>query len=127
MKYYDVVVFGSRGFDDYSLMVKTLIKYFKENDIMPEQVTIIEGGAKGADNLAERFASRAGLKHKQFKPDWEQYGRSAGHVRNAEMAKEAQIGFAFWDGKSKGTESMKNKMLRLGREVHVTYYEEENK
>lgn len=119
-----IVVFGSRDFNDYDLMHEKLSDYFNSKGWTTGEVEIVEGGARGADRLAERFTREYGLKHTQFLADWETYGKSAGHIRNAEMAKYAQYGVGFWDGKSKGTEGMKNKMLRMGREVHIVMYDD---
>ena len=53
---------------------------------------IIEGGATGFDHHAKNWALwRRGcgdnLKLTSMPADWEKHGRSAGHIRNAEMAK----------------------------------------
>jgi hypothetical protein len=57
---------------------------------------------------------------KQFPADWNGiYKRSAGIIRNIEMAKYAHALLALWDGKSKGTEHMILEMHRQGKPVHV--------
>jgi hypothetical protein len=53
---------------------------------------IIEGGAKGADLAAKNWALwRKGCGDRitltTVNADWERFGRGAGHIRNAEMAK----------------------------------------
>jgi hypothetical protein len=37
-------------------------------------------------------------------PQWEIFGKKAGIIRNIEIVKKSDLVFAFWDGKSKGTE-----------------------
>ena len=75
-----------------------------------KEVTIVSGGARGADSLAEKYAVDNGYPCVVFKADWRQYGKSAGIVRNEEMhrfiAQYKKRGcVAFWDGQSKGTYS----------------------
>ena len=38
-----------------------------------------------------------------FPAKWEEYGISAGFIRNAEMGDFADAAIIFWDGESKGT------------------------
>ncbi len=71
---------------------------------MPD-ITIISGGAQGADTLAEQFAKEFHLENKIFKADWNKYGKAAGPIRNEEMVKSSEFVIAFWDYKSKGTKS----------------------
>ena len=42
----------------------------------------------------------------EYPADWNTLGRKAGHVRNIEMAKNADALVACWDGVSRGTEDM---------------------
>ena len=121
MKHYKVVVFGSREFDDYDYLKETLVQQFKYKHLEPSDVTIVEGGAKGADALAEFFAKEHSVTHKKFPADWDKHGKSAGHIRNSEMAKYCDFGIAFWDGESKGTRSMIEKLERLDKEVLIVY------
>lgn len=69
----------------------------------PTPVRIISGGAQGADTLAREFAEENCLECKEYLPDWDQYGKSAGMVRNAQIVKNSDEVIAFWDQKSKGT------------------------
>ena len=43
---------------------------------------------------------------KVFPAQWERYGKRAGPIRNAAMAKYADYGVALWDGESRGTAHM---------------------
>ncbi len=91
-----VAVAGSRSFSDYHLLASCLQQ-------LPHIRLIISGGAVGADQLAERWANRQGIKTLIFRPDWEKYGKSAGVIRNREIVAHADMLVAFWDGESKGT------------------------
>lgn len=57
-----------------------------------------------------------------FPANWDKHGKSAGHIRNAEMAKYADALVAFWDGKSKGTKGMIDYATRCNLRVKVVRY-----
>lgn len=116
----NVVICGSREFDDYELLKKELIKFF-DNDF--SDITIISGTAKGADSLGERFASEYNLPVQKFKPDWDKHGKSAGFKRNDEMVKIADVVVAFWNCKSKGTKHTINQANTKGIVVKIIKYE----
>lgn len=92
-----LAIIGSRSFDDYALLCRTVAEHF------PDVTTIISGGARGADRLARKFADECGLELQEYLPDWKQYGRAAGQIRNRLIIDGADVVLAFWDGTSKGT------------------------
>lgn len=94
-----VAVIGSRGFNDYEMVCNEL------NSISHKIDVIVSGGAKGADQLGEKWAIDNNKETLIFKPDWVKYGKGAGLIRNQDIIKNSDYVFAFWDGKSKGTES----------------------
>lgn len=100
------LVVGSRSFDNYELLESTLDKLL----INYREITIVSGGAKGADTLAEEYAAANGYECMVFKANWQQHGRAAGIFRNEEMHRyisqfEKHGCVAFWDGQSRGTYS----------------------
>lgn len=98
-----VIIAGSRNYNDYEKLEKVvdhILGLFKGD------VIIISGCARGADTLGIEYAERNNLPVKLIPADWDKYGKSAGYLRNEEMAKEADALIAFWDGKSKGTKHM---------------------
>lgn len=97
-----VIIAGSRDFNNFSKL-KSVCDFLLKNF---EKVTIVSGGAKGADSLGEEYAKLKGFKLKVYKADWKKYGKGAGIIRNKEMAKNADMLIVFWDGKSKGTANM---------------------
>lgn len=128
MKEIRIIVAGSRDFDDYSLLKLTLKEYINGLDIADFcQVVIISGAARGADTLGEYFAYDYQIAVRKFPAKWDEIGKRAGWVRNAEMAKYAAekhgVLFAFWDGKSRGTKNMIDLANRYSLEVHVVNYE----
>lgn len=102
-----LLVAGSRGFDNYSLL-KERLDYFLKNQV-GKDIHIVSGGARGADTLAERYAKECGYKMHVFPADWNRFGKSAGYHRNKQMHKfisqfPKRGCVCFWDGKSKGTQ-----------------------
>ena len=109
-----VIVAGSRDFDDYGLVCRTLNELFPKRDI-----EIISGNARGADRLGERYAEDHWLTCMKFPAEWKKYGKCAGPIRNQEMAEYADILVAFWDYSSTGTRDMITRAKREGLEVYV--------
>lgn len=72
--------------------------------------------------MGERYARERGFQLRRFPADWEQHGKSAGHIRNAKMADNADALIAFWDGESKGTKNMIDNARRKGLAVRVIQY-----
>lgn len=114
---YKWIVAGSRTFQNYPLLCAELDK------IKNEIGEIVCGEARGADTLGLTYAYDNDIKIKGFPADWERYGKSAGFIRNDEMAAYADKAIIFWDGKSVGSKDMIDKMEKLGKEVRVIYYD----
>lgn len=110
---YKIIINGSRDFHNYTYLRLILKDYIMTNQINPELIEIISGGAKGADTLAIKFAKEYNLNYKVMNADWNKYGKRAGIIRNAEMLTYAisnpndiAILISFWNGTSKGTKHM---------------------
>ena len=119
MSDYKVIIAGGRDFSDYSLLKESADKILQKH--LPE-VTIVSGCASGADKLGERYAIERGLNIIKKPADWKQYGKSAGIIRNAEMADIADGLLAFWDGQSKGTKNMVDRARHKGLDVEIIAY-----
>jgi hypothetical protein len=115
-----IAVIGSRGFNDYDLMKTTLESY----RMIAPGITIVSGGAKGADSLAEKYASEMGLETIIFKPDWKTHGKIAGFLRNTTIIEEADLVIAFWDGESHGTLDSMKKAKKLNKTLIEIKYKE---
>lgn len=83
---------------------------------------LICGGAAGADTWAKQWAEEREIPVKVFLPRWDQDGRKAGMIRNADMAAEGDALVAVWDGQSKGTKNMIEQAQRLKLPVFVWRY-----
>lgn len=99
-----VIIAGSRNFTDYNFLAEECNKILAKSVVGIWEV--VSGTANGADKLGEKFANENGFAIKRFPADWNKHGKSAGYIRNEEMAKYADALIAFWDGKSKGTKHM---------------------
>lgn len=113
-----VIIAGSRSFNDYPLLVNTC-------DVILNSVNgieIVSGTASGADKLGEKHALERGHQIKRFPANWTKYGKSAGYIRNEEMAKYADMLIAFWDGKSRGTMHMINLAKKYNLEIKIVKF-----
>jgi hypothetical protein len=101
----ELVIFGSRGISDYTL-VKDLVDKFVQEMNPAEDLEIVSGMARGVDTLAVRYAEERNIRLNRFPADWKKFGRKAGPLRNIEMSEYADYGLAIWDGVSRGTAHM---------------------
>ena len=76
---------------------------------------IISGGAHGADLCGEAWAFSYDIPVERFLPDWETHGKTAGPIRNREMAEYATAVALFPGGR--GTESMRREAIKAGIEI----------
>lgn len=76
---------------------------------------VLTGGASGADSFGESIARSLGIPSRRFLPDWKKYGRAAGPIRNAEMARNADAVILLPGGK--GTASMRAEARRSGLRI----------
>lgn len=100
-----VMVSGSRGWTDRAA-IEAAFAHWQEMT-GARDVTLIHGGARGADTLAAEVATKRGWQLDEHPAHWNQLGRRAGFVRNMEMlAMEPAHVFIFWDGQSRGTKQV---------------------
>lgn len=115
-----VIIAGSRKFNNYNVLKQHCDKILQNiND-----VEIVSGTAKGADSLGERYAIENNLQLTKFPADWDKHGKSAGYIRNEEMAKYSDGLIAFWDNKSKGTKHMIDLAEKYKLKVRVIIHKE---
>lgn len=115
-----IMVCGGRDFDDYQRLSAALA-FTTLNPIL--DCSIISGGAKGADKMTEIFANAHNVPITIIKADWDKHGRKAGMLRNIQMLNMCpDVVYAFWDGRSKGTEHSITEAGRNGIRVVVFNY-----
>lgn len=115
---FKVIIAGGRDYTNFqqlTLTMDALLKYKAD-------VTIISGGARGADSLGERYAKLRGYACIVIKPDWDKYGKRAGYLRNDDMLGVASAAVCFWNGISRGTSHMINITTRSGKPLRVIRY-----
>lgn len=121
MKEIRLAIVGSRDFTNYNVLKIAISDVFYKNDAFKIK-EIVSGGAKGADSLGDRFAKENDIPIKLFLPDWDKYGKSAGFRRNQLIVGNCDVVFAFWDGKSKGTQHSINIAKELGVSIVIYDY-----
>lgn len=115
-----VIIAGSRNFNDYDYLERCCDMLLDSPNLW---YAVLSGNAKGADTLGERYAKENHMVVYQYPANWDEHGKAAGHIRNEEMAKNADILVAFWDGSSKGTKDMIELAMKYKLEVHIFPYE----
>lgn len=110
------VITGCRDYADED-HIKSVLNEKMKKEGKPDE--FVHGGCCGVDNIGGKWAKENNIPVKVFKADWGKYGKSAGPIRNSEMAnycksedKESTC-IAFWDNKSKGTKNMINTCSKL--------------
>lgn len=94
-----VLVTGSRDWADWMVIRAALVGV--RHPIYPG--TLVHGGARGADKMAAHVARDMGWLIEPHPADWDQHGKRAGFVRNAEMVKAgADVCLAFIRNNSRG-------------------------
>ncbi len=104
-----VAVVGSRNLTDIAL----------EQYISLQVQEIVSGGAVGVDSCAAEYAKSRGLKLTEFLPQYERYGRAAPIVRNKEIVDYSDKVLVFWDGSSKGAQSVIRYAQKTGKPCEV--------
>jgi len=107
------IIAGSRGLKNIALVRAAV-------DLAGFEITeVFSGGAQGVDQLGESVAHSRHLPVRKFPADWTKHGRSAGPIRNLEMAAAADALIAVWDGQSRGTRHMIETAVRVGIPVFL--------
>lgn len=111
-----VIIAGGREFDRMESLIMAVVDSGFQID------EVVNGGALGVDSLARRWAKHKDLPCRTFNADWQHYGKSAGPIRNREMAEYADALIAIWDGQSRGTKNMIEEATKRGLKVHIHRY-----
>ena len=125
-KYFRVIIAGSRNFNNYELLKKECDAFLSDKK-EKYNITIISGGARGADFSGEKYAQDEGFDLEIYPAQWDKFGKRAGYRRNEQMAEVADALIAFWDGSSRGTKHMIDIMNEKNLLVRVVEYETSNK
>ena len=125
-----VLVCGGRDHSNYQQVRDELEKLLHEFDVCyndddykmpdPTKITVIHGGAKGADMHADDWAVCNWLVPEVYKADWDTHGKAAGPIRNQQMLDTGiDLVLAFPTKNSRGTWHMVKIAKAAGVEVRV--------
>ena len=117
------VVAGSRWIKSYEV-VKTVLADVCKTGIKIE--AIIDGTARGVDELASRYARENSIENIRVPADWKLWRKAAGKKRNEVMGEMGDALVAIWDGTSKGTEHMISVAEQKGLKIFVYLIDAEN-
>ncbi len=112
-----LAIVGGRDFEHYGRLCAVVCQYFHCGEL-----TIISGGARGADALAKDFARDHKLSYVEYPADWNKHGKAAGFIRNQHIVDACDVVLAFWDGKSRGTKDTLNKAAKAKKSTFIIYY-----
>lgn len=126
-----ILVCGGRHFDNYGVLELALDSVLHQLDITYDECEIVEGGCKGVDILAYKYAKNHGIRVTQFNADWGKFGKAAGPIRNSEMItyvgeSDYPILVAFVSDTSKGTLDTVNKAKSNGFTTYLFNYNNED-
>ena len=118
-----VIIAGSRQFNDYEFLAKTVDYYLSGKEA--SEIVIISGHAKGADSLGEKYAMERGYKVELYPADWDIHGKAAGFIRNTKMAEVANalIAFRVVGYRCNGTNHMIGEASKKGLLVRIIDYD----
>lgn len=111
----ELLITGSRDFDDYGRMCHTLEPF------VDRATRVIHGAAPGADALASRWAYENKIDVLAYGAKWGRYGSAAGGIRNSKMLRLHPEAFvvAFPLANSRGTWDCYRKAKKKGMKVLV--------
>lgn len=113
-----IVVSGSRSITNYHRVkraIETAIRLWE-----PRTVEIMHGDCPtGVDRLAQQYAESIGLTVYKKPAEWDAHGKAAGPIRNGLMAVQGDALVAVWDGVSRGTKDMIQRMQAHGKPTYV--------
>ena len=108
-----LLIVGSRNIENFDLA-----------PYVPQEVEwIISGGARGVDEIAERYADGKKISKLILRPDYKKYGRAAPIRRNYEMVESADAVLVIWDGVSHGTKATIDYARRTHKPITVILVE----
>jgi predicted Rossmann-fold nucleotide-binding protein len=110
-----LLVCGGRDYKNVSAVRHVLYAIHRKKVI----TCLIEGGATGADALAQEWARMVGIPVKTYPADWEKHEKAAGPIRNALMIEDGKPdGVVAFPG-GRGTANM----IDLARKAGIMVYQ----
>lgn len=116
-----LIIAGSRTLNVTIPFIADCLDTFDINPTM-----IVSGTASGIDRCGEDFAQAVGIEIKRYSAKWDINGKSAGPIRNKEMADFADALLLIWDGESKGSKNMLWQMQRKHKPIYEVIIRKNN-
>lgn len=117
-----LIIAGSRTIHLQSETLHDLIYSVMKPYVWPDMTCtikeVVSGHAKGIDQAGELFAKEYDIPMVEFRADWEKHGNYAGPIRNGKMGEYADALFLVWDGQSKGSQIMKDIMIKKNKPIY---------
>jgi YspA, cpYpsA-related SLOG family len=108
-----ILITGGRSWSDRETIMHALLE--ASRGVHWSEVTVVHGGAKGADTIASELATGFGMKVEAHLADWQAYHKAAGPLRNQKMVDlGADVCLAFLQPNSKGTANCIEKAKKAG-------------
>lgn len=79
---------------------------------------VVSGCGGMVDRCGESFAQANSIPINPFPAQWQEHGKSAGPIRNRDMAKYADALLLIWDGESRGSKNMRDEMMKVGKPIY---------
>ena len=113
-----LIIAGTRSLKVDAKFLATLVGVVELN--MESVTEIVSGLGGNVDKAGELFAFSKGIPLTPFPAKWDLHGKSAGPIRNREMACYADALLLVWNGASRGSLNMRQEMLALKKPVYET-------
>lgn len=118
-----VLIYGGRDWVNRDTTWDFLDDLDRKN-YFPEDMVVVNGGARGADSLGASWAATSGYGVETYPADWDKHGKAAGHIRNQQML-DTGIDMAIEFPGGRGTDDMRRRLNKAKVRV-ITYEGEDN-
>jgi hypothetical protein len=108
-----VLITGGRDFEDEDLLQQILGRLHSATPFS----CLIHGAAKGADQLAGKWATENGVEAIACPADWKRHGRGAGPTRNKQMLEDHKPDLVVAFPGGKGTANMVALAQKAGTKI----------
>lgn len=113
-----ILITGSRHWSDERAIESALLG--ATYNVPGDRITVVHGGASGADRLAGKLADEWGMNVEVHPAEWGKHGKAAGPIRNQKMVDlGADVCLAFPLADSRGTKHCMMVASRAGIPVRV--------
>ena len=113
-----ILITGSRHWADERAIESALLG--ATYNVPGDRITVVHGGAAGADRLAGKLADEWGMNVEVHPAEWDKHGKAAGPIRNQKMVDlGADVCLAFPLPGGRGTQHCMGAASKAGIPVRV--------